>query len=365
MRRMLSVLLIAMILLPMVSGCAYRDIDKRFFVVAMGIDPVPDDEKKLRISVKIALPNSEPKQGVEEFIMHTEETETVSEAIGLMKTKADKELDFGHMKLILIGEGVKDRDMLNMMDWFQRRRDIQKISWVAVGSPSAEDVLKLKIKSERLPTNALFLAFSEGTSAPSIIRVFLFDFAKKLLDQGVDPILPVVEAKKDFFQIKQSNVLKDRKLKYNLSRDETVLLNTFLLGTHNMNVKLEGKGHPLTVTLGKVKGTYKLKTVRGRLHIEAQLSGTGFIEEYKGGEQVDLLSMHHYQRKLNEELEKQTKALLVKFRKEQVDPLGFGMYYRARHFNNETELEEFKEMYPDAKIEVNGNIELVGTGLLE
>ena len=60
----------------------------------------------------------------------------------------DKELDFGHTKMLVFDKKILEKDMKESLDFFIRRRDFQMVSWVAVGKPSAEKVVKVEPDSE-------------------------------------------------------------------------------------------------------------------------------------------------------------------------------------------------------------------------
>ena len=63
-----------------------------------------------------------------------------------MKTETHKEFDFGHTKIIVLGKGLVEDNFSNVMDWFYRRRDIQLISQLGIGVPTAEAILLQKPK---------------------------------------------------------------------------------------------------------------------------------------------------------------------------------------------------------------------------
>ncbi|MGG1674457.1 hypothetical protein ACIFOT_01780 [Neobacillus sp. NRS-1170] len=110
--------------------------------------------------------------------------------------------------------------------WLARRRDIQEIAWVAVGKPNAIEVLKVKPKSEQLPSNALFLSLGkDGSETPYIISEFYFDMKKRLIERGLDPFLPIIEAKKDLLEVNSVGLFNKSKLILSLTQEETKILN--------------------------------------------------------------------------------------------------------------------------------------------
>ncbi|MGV2806784.1 Ger(x)C family spore germination protein, partial [Clostridium perfringens] len=87
-----------------VSGCDFRDIDLRLFVVSIGIDVSEKNPDMNRFTFKMAIPSGDPKIGDKKSFLITQESTSIAEAIREVKSKVDKELDFGHCKGVMYGE---------------------------------------------------------------------------------------------------------------------------------------------------------------------------------------------------------------------------------------------------------------------
>jgi len=98
-------------------------MDKRFFVLALGVDKSDDKGSKYRVSLKLAIPSSKIEPGQAKSQILTEEANNFPDAIRLLKSKVDKELDFGHTKMLIIGETLAKEDVTECVDFFVRRRD--------------------------------------------------------------------------------------------------------------------------------------------------------------------------------------------------------------------------------------------------
>jgi spore germination protein KC len=57
-------------------------------------------------------------------------------------------------------------------------------------------------------------------------------------------------------------------------------------------------------------------------------------------------------------------ALLKKIQKANVDPMGFGLRYRATHPGNDA-WKQWQSIYPTIKFVVNPNIQIEGTGIIK
>jgi spore germination protein KC len=347
----------------LINGCGFKDIDKRLFVVSIGIDPAKDSSKKYLISLKFAIPIIEEKSN--ESMIVSEEADTISEAVRMIKTKVDKEIDFSHAKVIVYNQEVLQKEIEpNLYYWFIRRRDIQEVSWVAIGKPSALDVLKLKPKSERLPSNSLFLALGrDGPETAYIIPEFLFDFKKRFSEKGLDPFIPIIEASNNSFVINKVGLLNKKQMKLILKPIETMTLNFLLNNESKSALVIEHNNKRLVIDTKRVKAKYKI-FADNQKHpfIRLDLTINGRIEEADFS--VNNMDIPEYEKLARKVTQETVYQFLVKMQKANVDPIGFGLRYRARHFEKD-DWQTWQRLYPEMKFKVNVDVQIEDTGLVE
>ncbi|MDM5327324.1 Ger(x)C family spore germination protein [Neobacillus sp. CF12] len=358
-----GVLFILILLTPSLSGCGFKDIDKRIFVVSVGVDPAKNSDKKFLISLKLAVPNVQEVSN--EFVIISEEGDTIAEAVRIMKAEVDKELDFSHAKLIVYNEKILKPEIdKNLYYWFIRRRDFQEMSWVTIGKPSALEVLKLKPKTERLPSNSLFLILGkDGSESTYVISEFLFDFKKRFSEKGMDPFLPIIEVKKDLFEVDKVGLLDKKGLKIKFTPKETMILNFFLNEEPKTALKIVNGEQSFVIDIQGVKTNYKIMTDNQKQpYIKVDIDLQGRIEEALFD--VNNKDLRKYEKMANTYTKKQVYDVLVKLQKSKVDPIGFGLRYRSRHFEKD-DWETWMRLYPEIKFKVNANVQIKDTGLIE
>ncbi|CAH2713004.1 hypothetical protein BACCIP111895_00137 [Neobacillus rhizosphaerae] len=357
-------LVLALLSVMLLNGCGFKDIDKRFFVVSIGVDTAKNSSKKYLVSLKFAVPSSS-KNNPTEFMIVSEKADTMSEAVRIIKTKVDKEIDFSHAKVIVFGDEVANQKGNSGINyWFIRRRDIQSIAWVAIGKPSALEVLKVQPKSEYIPSNALFLALGrDGSETPYTISEYLFDFKYRLSERGLDPLLPIIKAEKEIFEINTVGLYNKSQMKLVLNPEETKILN-FLRNREEKSANRVTKGKTvIIIDTQKVKTKYKIYTPRGKApYIKVLVSIEGILEE--STRRVPNEKLSDYEKIAEKSINKEIEKLLVKIQKANLDPIGFGLRYRSRHFNND-DWEEWKRIYPTIKFKVKSKVQIEDTGLIE
>lgn len=365
MRRVLAAIGITLFLL--LSGCDFKEIDLRIFVLAIGVDQGAE-EGNFKISLKLAIPQGDVTKIDEKMQILTEESPSISEALRRMKSRVEKELDYSHCKSIVLGEAVARKDILHVMDWAVRRRDMQLILNFAIGRPEALQVLQVRPESERIPSNSLILAMSgQGTESPFISSVYSFQLMRNIYEKGIDPILPIIEARGDKeFLINKIALLNNEKIKMVLTPNETRIYNLLSRSNLRTNLPAHSEGVMYQYYTERSSSDYKILTPeQGKATIRYHIKIKGILEESSSPELVTHNTLKKVQAAGEKELEADVLALLTKIQGSGLDPFGWGLHYGARHFNNDTEMEVWKELYAGLDFQVKADVNIKYSGLIK
>jgi spore germination protein KC len=356
-------IMLSLSILILVSGCGFKDIDKRFFVVVMGIDK--GETKHFRVSLKLAIPTANIQPGQAKFAIISREAESITDAVRLMRADVDKDLDFGHTKMIVFGRRLAHETFDGGLDWFFRRRDIQQISYVAIGEPSAAAVLKQSPKSERIAGNTLFLSFGqEGTESSNIVTEYLFDFYRRLKETGKDPYLPIVKTRMDAYEINRVAVYDKKKLRAILDTEETRIFNQLVRRLPHFEMRIDEGETPFTISVQKYNMKYSISTPRkGKPSININVSIRGFAEESEGN--LFDKNWSKLEDTAAKAAERRYVQLLYKLKELKVDPVGFGLRYIATRHNGKKDWETWQGLYPDVEFHVKVKVNMEGTGLIK
>ncbi|QGQ94572.1 Ger(x)C family spore germination protein [Paenibacillus psychroresistens] len=352
-------------LLLLIAGCAFKDIDNRSFVFAIGIDKSNKEDMPYRVTLKVALPIQKIDPGKDNTQIFSQDSETISGAVRLIAAKLDKELDFGQTKIYMLGEGLAYESIKESLDWLSRKRDFQMEGYLALGRPSAESVLKLKPKSERYPGNALILSFGESGSQKALgLTEYLFDFYRRTTELGMDPYLPVIEVGSEVYIMNKAALLDKEKVKLILNPDESLLFMELLENAPPYNFRSKMGDTPIEIVAQKFKRHYSIETNNQKapvIHVKIKIKG--ITEETSMPIYNDNWSQ--LERQIEEEEIPKYNKLLIKLQKNNIDPLGFGLLYRATHYKRTQDWEDWQSIYPNVKFEVDMKFSLRGTGLIK
>lgn len=363
-------MLIFALSIAILSGCTFKDIDKSVFVAMIAIDLSDDEEKPYKITLKLYEPTSSFKEAPEpEYSYLTKNGETLSEAIRILESYSDKELKFGHSKLIILGEElVKENNNKVILDFLLRRPDIQMSSWIAIGRPFAEDIIKMVPQGESSAYPELFNYFeNKATTSPYIVTTHLFKFRRNMKESGIDSVLPIIEMNKEeeHFEVNKSILLALNKNPYELNSLNTLIYNMVTNSSKNVKLNINEDGDHFIARIDAIKSKYKVNikdSLKMKLDLKLSLNGS-IAESHKPMKNHDLP-------KFNEELKKEAEEKITEFvaemQKMGYDPLGFGVDYKAKVFHNRRMSdEEWAEAYKNAEINVTVIPGLKSTGSIQ
>lgn len=361
MKPLISIFLSFIISLSMLTGCDFKDIDKRLFIVALGLDSDPANPKDIKVTFKAALPSQGGSTGSDQTTTAT--ADNLTDIFRIIKTKTGNEPDFSHMKIIIFGKGFAANKSLNdAITFFTRRRDFQMISWIAVGAPSASAILSFNPKEEMSPGSNLFMKFGEGAESQYARKQRLFEMYHQLQTPGISPSCAIIELKEDTYVMENMAVFDENgKTKLVLGRDETKLFNILDRGIKLGSLVLRDGDSPIGIGLEQAKGSIKLAKpytkpvfnidVKARAGLEETVAADGNTEELS--------------KKFSKLLTKQMGNLLNKLKENEVDPLEFESTYWAKNREVKFSKSWLKEEYQHAVFNVNCDVKIERTGYIK
>lgn len=361
----LSIALLTAVLLQ--TGCAFKDIDKRVFVVGIGIDPSDKVRNGFRVTLKMAKPVGNVKQATAPTYAYlSHDSESVAEAIRTLETRVDKVVDLGHNRIIIMHRDLLSKDLDTFMDFFTRRGDVQFIAYVAVAESTAEEAISFEPGTETPASIALYNFFDNtGTESPYVITTFLFEFRREVLGKGINTVMPIIgiDKENDSFRINKSIILKVGEEPFELDSIQTKYLNSLINKASGFSYKIEEDDMTLVLNINEVKMKYKIILDEGTPRIDMTVKKVGVIGE--SNKRLSIKHLQKYDEIVADDSKKKVIDLLTTLQKNNVDPFGFGLRYRATRLSRKDIMDEWDRIYPEIEFNVKMNIQLQGTGAVE
>lgn len=371
MKRIICCILNFILIASIFTGCDYKDIDRRMFIMAIGIDGDPLNPDFMKISVKAAMPGSigessgggTPQKSSTDI--YTLSGNSLSNILRTLKSETSMEPDFSQMKVIVFGEKyVEQHDIVEIEGFFIRRRDFQEMAWITLGVPSALDVLSVTPKEEKVPGNSLFMKFGQGSESPYAYKKRSHEFYSDVITPGCTPACPIIEIKDGKIVMNKAALFTKGKVTLVLSKEETQLLNLLYekVTLGSITIDQSDKSVPLTISIDSGKSKIKIGKAKNKedivctidIKIEASLEETG-------GFSGELQSLAPEFEKV---LRKQVMNLLNKFKENNVDPLRLEMRYWSNTRDFMPTEAWLTDILPNIKFEVNPKIKIIHGGIL-
>lgn len=355
----------------LLMGCEFKDIDKDVFVAMIAIDKSDEEDKPYKVTLKLYEPTGSFKQATEpEYSYLTQTGETISEAIRILESYSDKKLEFGHSKLIVIGEDLVLEDGKNgeILDFLIRRPDIQMISWISVGRPTAEEIIKTVPQGETAAYPELFNYFDHnGTESQYIVTTYLYILRRNMKEEGIDTVVPIIEISQEnsHFIINKSYLLANRKKPHELNALNTSLFNMLTNNTNYLDLVINEDGEHFIAKIDTFKSKYNVNVQNNEnIKIDIEISLYGYISE--SIKPLKNKELAHYNELLKRESEKKITEFFNDMIKTGYDPLGFGVNYKSKTLHNKRMSDtEWKEAYKNAEVNVTIKPGLKSTGSIQ
>ncbi|SET27672.1 Ger(x)C family spore germination protein [Paenibacillus sp. NFR01] len=193
-----SLLLLTFMMSILLCSCwSEREINELAIVTAAGLDRT--ESGKIRLTLLLAVPRlfgTGSAQGGGEAKLESsagwvvsEEGDTIMDITRMLQKKLPRVITYSHCRVLIIGDSLARDGITRVLDFFERFRQSQLISYIAVSKTSALDILNFKPKFEKLTSEVLRSEMGQNLT-PSIR---LIDFLNYLMSEGIEPYAPVVE----------------------------------------------------------------------------------------------------------------------------------------------------------------------------
>lgn len=355
--------LIVIIFLFSTTGCDYKDIDRRIFIVAIGLDYNKNHD--LIITMKGAVPkNSKMGGSSQNNKIYTVEADSIGLGLRKVKQQLSLEPDYSHMKVLVIGESIledSNKTSLNhLANFFIVRRDFQNLLWVVMGKPSAAEVLKIEPPTENYAGADLFLRFGQGVESQYTHSTKISKLYTELITPGLTPVCPVFSLKNDVLSNNELAIFDtNSKLALTIGNEELKIFNLLTKKVRSAYVFSNSEDNKVVgfnVVGQKVK--YNFSEQNNHIVCKVNFKLKLYTEEGTEYGYSDKKLTSIIEKQLNEKIKK----LLKKFKDNKVDPLNLELNYWQYRPKFELTEDWLTKIYPNIEFKVNTKVNIGGKG---
>ncbi|HBS46415.1 MAG TPA: Ger(x)C family spore germination protein [Paenibacillus sp.] len=344
-------LMIALQFTLVLSGCWERkELNEVAFVLGIGIDKA---EAGYTVSMQVVIPSAISSQstgggggtGVP-VVVYKFTVPTFYDAQRKLNLDSSRTSYLGHIRVLVIGEGLARSGVGEILDVFKRSREPRMDFYVMVArDATASDVLNVLTPMDKLPANKLFSSLDNSyKDSAKTVAVTLDDFIENLLSEGEHPVLTGVEVMGDPKEGEdKSNVertMPKARLEYHtvavfrkdkligwLNEGETIGYNYINDKVTSHSGPIAGKdGKPIVIESIKSSTKRKVKIIDGEPHIYLNVKALCNIEEVQSTENLESESTikrleKETEKRIIERMQNTVEQVTNRFN---IDIMGFG-----------------------------------------
>lgn len=386
--------LIVLICCTMLCGCWDKvEIDRRIFVSIIGVDLGKDSGNKKeakevkpeypfqgriqqkKLSIIYGFPDISElgpgKAGTAKDQFINVDAASMEDGILEATERSSRSIHLGQTKLIMLSSAVlEDPEIFKeIMDYFERHPNLNKMLQVVVAEGKVEDFVKFKPPMEKNVEYYLSGLMDNTKRNAAILPVTLNEIIV-LLEQNGNCIIPKVSIDREKNEINLSGleVIKDFKSKGTLTPIEVANLEV-------MRGKLKGgkrviykEGHPIDINIEGINRKLKVSGDKDKLVFNIDIRLEGQMRAYYMGKKVfskaELNSLEEdFSKSISEECNVIAKMLQKEF---MVDPIGLREYVERHKPKVWKEIEgKWEDVYNNADINVTIDTKIRRIGVIE
>lgn len=375
-----------LILIIFITGCTSRPVELNNIgiVEAIALDRDSDTSNIIfttQIIRPSALNKDSPNTRESTVEITTTKGKTIFEAIQNITQVLDRKAFLAHTKVIIISERLAKDGLTSLLDYFSRQRELRMYTWLCIArNTESRELLSVKRGINIIQATYLKEIIENEQYHAKSIASSVMDYYRKLLKDGIDPTLGVLELDESNDEnitkrVKFSGtaVFKKDKLVGYLNEKETFGFNWAIGKMQNgaiISPSLVDKEHLSSLEIKKVNSRIKpeIKNEKISFNIEVDAKVTLIEEQSTAGiiepkEMLDYLK--EVEGKVQKEIEEQIKSVVNKSQHElKSDIFGFGSTLNRKYPKEWNKVKEnWSDIFPTVNYTTTVNVKIIGTNL--
>ncbi|WP_409289816.1 Ger(x)C family spore germination protein [Peribacillus sp. SCS-37] len=316
------------------GGCSQqRILEEQAMVQATSFDLIKEETgtEPAKIRVSDALPQDRSTQKVLTAVARSSK-----EARAKINSQTNLNIVSGQLRTFLFSESLAKKGLLKYTDTLERDPAISQQTNMVLVEGNAYKMLSGDYKQKEATYAYLDSLIEKAVKSGDIPESKLFHFVRSNVDEGTDPVMPILVKKKDHVDYNGLALFRDDRYIAKLSRDEGILFSmmTENLDAGQINFELQAKksripdflAFALLRTSRKVKVEY---TADKKLKVNLRIKASGSIMEFIGDRSLkSAAARKRLEGEMEAYFERKANRLIKVMQREKADSLGLGQYVR-------------------------------------
>lgn len=365
-----GLLLIIVILLSITfTGCAdKRILEDLALIQTIGFDTQGKDNEGLnKIQVTVSIPQLDPKVKKKSEVLTTI-ARSSKEARVLLNKQSNLQIVNGQLRSALFGKSLAKEGIWKHLDTFVRDPDSGFHVMIIVVNGTAKEVLHKVFTVHPSTPKYIDLMIEKEFKKNKHLPINLHQFVRDLLDDGIDPVAPVIKLSGDHLQVDGIALFQNDRYKAQINKEDIpnfLLLKGKVRGGLIQITLPEGDEKEL-ITLGNIKSKRTISVLSKtpeRIKVSIHTTINGSILEYKGKSKTDLPEVQDKLEKvMAAEQKKKFKTITNDLQRNNTDSIGLGQYIRNGMDYNEWKQLNWHQIYPNIDIQHEVEVKIKDIG---
>jgi spore germination protein len=374
MRKTMNNLLIASLVI-FLSGCAEeKTLEKMGLVTTVGYD-LTEDKQILATMVLLQIDPEAPQSSV----ILAAKSATSKGARNEADLKSPKKLQSGQLRVALFSEDVVRSGLINLADTLARDPSISDLTYLAVVEGSTNKLLNQKNEQFSDISQLIYKELDQNIKGEKIPSATLQEVMHDFYAPGIDPIMPTIKSEDGLVKITGMALIKDDQMVGKIDAKESFFLkmvnDRYKAGAIELEVDKQGFDLPETP-----EGPEKLGVVLDTIHSKSDINliskenlqfelkvklSTRLLEINQALDLKNPKNLKQLETKLDKKITDDISNLIKEARDLGADPFGFGEIYRKSVRKANLTSDKWHNMYPESKVDVKVEFEILRTGVVE
>jgi spore germination protein len=373
--RKIVIKLIVVILIVILSACSDpKTLERMGLVTTVGYDVTEDGE----VLATMVLLHIDPEAPQNSAIL-TAKASTSKGARIKADLKSPKKLQSGQLRVALFSEEVVKLGLINLADTLARDPSISDLTYLAVVEGNANSLLNQKNTHFTDISQLIYKELDQNIKGETIPSSTLQETMHDYYADGIDPILPTIKGGNGEIKITGMALMNTDRMVGKINSTESFFLklinDRYKAGSVELIISKEGftiinqaqSPRELAVVIDTInsKSDIKLKSKDNleftlKIKLNTRLLEINQTLDIKNPNNLKLL-----EKKLAEKIKTDVEALIAKAQEAGSDPFGLGEVYRKSVRKSNLTTEKWHKMYPESKVNVDIDFEILRTGVVE
>lgn len=399
-KKILSLLAAFVIMAVTLSGCSdkntKRGLSDLAIVIGLAIDKSAgqnqgyetfgEDKEKILMTAQVVRNDSVGQQGSSQQSSGTSGKGDVGktywnvEVVGgnLLETMraathvTNRSLYLAQNQVVVISSDVAKEGIAKYLDFFFRDHETRYDVSLIISEGKAGEILAIESHLDSLPAQDLYKLINSQKKDSGTPDCTLFSFMRDYKTPYKSALVPFVriiepenEQRSPFLFVAGSGIFKEDKMVGILDEGQTRGVLWVTDEVSDGIVALDFNGIDISLEILDSKGNFTAEYSNGKVTVKSKVEAVFSLGEYQGAGRFDTETMKQIENMCAEEMKKEIREGFTKIKENNADVLGVGNYFYRFDFKNWQNIKEnFAELYKNAEIQIDADVQIIRTGSL-